>query len=152
MLDDTDRYFGDLETGEEFDCGSIEIRRAEMLEFAERYDPHPYHIDEEAAAESMYGDLTASGFLTCSLTMRLLATGFLEDVRVLAARGIDDLRWPLPVYAGDKLSVRTKLVETHAGENPEFGHAKATVTTTNQHDEAVLTMTALVIVEKRSGA
>jgi len=149
MTIDTEGYFEDLQTGEEVDCGTVEVTRTEMVEFASRYDPQPIHVDEDAAAESMYGDLIASGWLTCALSMRLLVTGFLNETRVLAARGVDDLRWHLPVYAGDELSARAQLLEKHAGDNPEFGHAKAAITTTNQHDREVLTMTGLVIVEKQ---
>jgi len=122
-----------------------------MVEFAERYDPQPFHVEEEFAAETMYGDLIASGWLICSLTMRLLVTESMNDTHVLGGRGMDDLRWHLPVYAGDELSVESELVEKHPGDNPMFGHSKSAVTTTDQSGAEVLTMTGLVVVEKRSG-
>jgi len=144
-------YFEDFEVGTEIECGSLEVTESEMVEFAERYDPQPFHVDPEAAAETMYGDLIASGWLTCALTMRLLVTGFLEETKVIGARGVDDLRWQLPVYAGDELTVSAEVAEKHAGDDPSFGHAKAAVTTTNGNGHEVLTMTGLVIVEKRNG-
>jgi acyl dehydratase len=148
---DTDGYFEDLAEGTAVDCGSVELTRAEMIEFAERYDPQPVHVDPDAAAESMYDGLIASGWLTCALTMRLLVTGFLNDTRIIAARGVDDLRWHLPVYAGEELTVSVEIVDKHPGEDPAFGHAKAAVTATNGDGQELLTMTGLVIVQKRDG-
>ena len=142
-------YFEDFETGATVDCGSLTVEQEEMIEFAERYDPQPVHVDPEAAAESMYGDLIASGWLTCALTMRLLVTGFLNETQVIAARGVDDLRWHLPVYAGDELAVSGEIIETYPGDSEEFGHAKAAVTAENGNGQKVLTMTGLVIVRKR---
>lgn len=149
MGDEDKRYFEDLEVGETVDCGSIEVTKEEMLEFAERYDPQPFHVDEEAARESMFGDLIASGWLTCALTMRLLVTNFMNETHVFGGRGMDDLRWHQPVYAGDELSVEAELVKKHPGDNPVFGHTKSEITTTNQRGTEVLTMTGLVIIEKR---
>lgn len=149
MMDDGTRYFEDLEVGEEVDCGSIEVTKAEMLEFAERYDPQPFHVDEEAARESMYGELIASGWLTCALSARLLVTEYMNENATLGGNGMDDLRWHQPVYAGDTLSVHVELVEKTAGDNPMFGFTRATVTTTNQREDVVLTMDGLGLVEKR---
>jgi len=145
-----DGYFEDIEEGTAIDCGRLAVEQSEMIEFAERYDPQPVHIDPGAAAESMYGELIASGWLTCALTMRLLVTGFLNETQVIAARGVDDLRWHLPVYAGDELVVDAEILEKHAGDDPTFGHAKAAVRTTNDNGQELLTMTGLVIVEKRN--
>lgn len=143
------RYFEDLTVGERTECGSIDVTEEEMLEFAERYDPQPFHVDREAAEASMFGDLIASGWLTCALTMRLLVTGFMNETHIFGGRGMDDLRWHQPVYAGDVLSVEAELVKKHPGDNPVFGHTKSEITTTNQHDVEVLTMTGLVVIEKR---
>ncbi len=149
MADNDHRYFEDLEVGETVDCGSVEVTEEEMLEFATRYDPQPFHIDPEAAAESMYGDLIASGWLTAALSARLLVKEYMNNNATLGGNGIDDLRWHRPVYAGDTLSVSVELVDKHAGDNPLFGHTTAEVTTTNQHDDRVLTMAGLGLVEKR---
>ena len=149
-MDETDqRYFEELEVGETIDCGSIEVTEEEMLEFAERYDPQPFHIDPDAAKDSMYGDLIASGWLTAGLSARLLVKGYMNKNATLGGNGIDDLRWHRPVYAGDTLSVTVELVDKHAGDNPLFGHTTAEVTTENQHGDPVLTMAGLGLVEKR---
>lgn len=149
MPDQEPRYFEDLTVGERFDCGSIDVEREEMLEFAERYDPQPIHVDETAAEESMFGGLIASGWLTCALSARLLVTGYMNDNATLGGRGMDEVRWHQPVYAGDTLSVDVELVEKRAGDNPEFGHTRPRVTTTNQDDDTVLTMDGLGLVAKR---
>jgi len=149
MDENGQRYFEELEVGETVDCGSIEVTEDEMLEFAERYDPQPFHIDPAAAKESMYGDLIASGWLTAGLSARLLVKGYMNQNATLGGNGIDDLRWHRPVYAGDTLSVSVELVDKHAGDNPLFGHTTAEVTTVNQHGDPVLTMAGLGLVEKR---
>jgi acyl dehydratase len=143
------RHFEDLEVGETTDCGSIEMTKEEMLEFAERYDPQPYHIDEEAASESMYGDLIASGWLTCSLTARLLVKEHMNKNAMMGGRGMDEIRWHQPVYAGTELSVMVEVVEKHAGDNPLFGHTKVKVTATDENGNEVLTMYGLGLVKKR---
>lgn len=152
MPDESKRYFEDLEVGETHDCGSTDVTKAEMLEFAERYDPQPIHTDETGAQESIYGDLIASGWLTCALTARCLVTGYMNKNATLGGRGIDELRWHQPVYAGATLTVTAELVEKHAGDNPGFGHTKSKVTARNHHGDTVLTMYGLGLVEKRNSS
>jgi len=148
MAEHDRRYFEELNVGEEVDCGTIEVTETEMLAFAERYDPQPFHVDREAAKETMFGDLIASGWLTCALSARLLVTEYMNRNATLGGNGMDELRWRQPVYSGDTLSVHVELVDKRPGENPLFGHTKAKVTTTNQHEETVLTMYGLGLVEK----
>lgn len=146
------QYFEDLEEGQTHDCGSITVTKAEMLEFAQRYDPQPIHLNEEAAQESMFGGLIASGWLTCALTARLMVTEYMNENATLGGRGMDEIRWHQPVYAETTLSVSVELVEKRAGENPEFGHTRVKVTTTNDAGDTVLTMYGLGLVEKRNGS
>lgn len=145
------RRYGDVEVGEVIECGSVEVTKEEMLEFAERYDPQPFHLDEAAASDTMYGDLIASGWLTCSLTARLVFGNGLEDVAVVGARGVDQLRWLSPVYAGDRLSAVIEMTEKFKGDDPSFGHVIGESTTMNQHDVPVLTMSGQVFVSKGDG-
>ncbi len=151
MPDNDKRYFEDLEEGMEVDCGSIEVSREEMLEFSERYDPQPIHIDEEAASESMYGDIIASGWLTCALSARLLVKEYMNKNAMLGGRGMDELRWHKPVYAGDTLNVSLMLEEKYSGDNQLYGHTRENLKTMNQHGDVVLSMTGLGLVEKRNG-
>jgi acyl dehydratase len=97
----------------------------------------------------MFGDIIASGWLTCALSARLLVKGYMNDSATLGGNGMDEVRWHQPVYAGDELSVHVELVDKAAGDNPQFGHTTVLVTTTNQRDEEVLTMYGLGLVEKR---
>jgi acyl dehydratase len=143
------RYYEDIEVGETEDCGSIEVDEAEMVAFAEQYDPQPFHVDEEAAADTMYGALIASGWYTCALQARLVFGNGLDDVATVGAKGIDDLRWHLPVYGGDTLSTELEVVEKHEPQHSGFGQIDAKSHTENQHGDLVLTLTALGFVATR---
>lgn len=149
MANGKQRYFEDLDPPETHDAGKVAVTPEEMLAFAERYDPQPIHTDEAAARQSMYGELIASGWLTCALTARCLVKGYMNKTATLGGRGMDDLRWHQPVYAGDTLRVTVELLEKDPGDKPSFGHTKVKITTTNQDDETVLTMYGLGLVEKR---
>lgn len=143
-------YFEDIEEGLTRDCGTIEVTEAEMLEFAERYDPQAIHTDPDAAAETIYGGLIASGWLTAALSARLLVRGYMNETATVGGRGMDDLRWHQPVRAGDELSVEIEVLETRPSESiPGVGHTRTEVTTTNQDGDVVLTMVGLGLVERR---
>jgi acyl dehydratase len=143
------RYFEDLKKGQAFDCGSVEVTKDEMLEFAGRYDPQPIHVNEEAARKTAFGGLIASGWLTCAFSARLLVQGYMNKNVTLGGRGMDEIRWHKPVYAGSTLSMTVELVEKHRGKNPAFGHTRVKITTTNEKGETILTMYGLGLVEKR---
>lgn len=98
-------FFEDLTVGRVFDLGSVAVERAEMITFAERYDPQWYHVDPVRAAASPWGDVIASGFFTASLCMRLYAVNLLQRAAADTSPGMDELRWLAPVYAGDTLSL-----------------------------------------------
>lgn len=134
------RYYEDLKVGQTIECGSIEVTKEEMLEFAERYDPQPIHLDQEAAEASMFGDLIASGWLTCALTARLLFGNGLADVATVGALGVRDLKWLNPVYAGSTLSATAEIVEKSESDIPTFDHVDINGTTTSQHDQPVLSI------------
>lgn len=145
-------YYEDIEVGHSRDCGSTTVTREELLSFAEQFDPQPIHTDPEAAAESMYGGLIASGWHTAALSARLLVEGFMNETASLGGRGMDDLRWHTPVRPGDTLSVRVEVLDKQPHErNPGMGHTRVGVTTTNGDDETVLTMVGLGLVERRGG-
>ena len=143
-------YFEDVEVGTTRDCGSVEVDRAEMIDFAERFDPQPIHVDEEAAANSIYGGLIASGWYTASLVARQLVTGFMNDVASLGGRGMDDLRWHQPVRAGDVLSVSIEVLDkVPSDRNPAIGNYRVEVVATDEDGEPVLSMVGLGVVERR---
>jgi acyl dehydratase len=100
------RYFEDFAEGQVYELGEATVNEAEVLEFARRFDPQPFHVDREAAKRSMYGGLIASGWHTGSLFMSLMVRGLLHDAASLGSAGVDELRWLKPVRPGDTLRGR----------------------------------------------
>jgi len=142
------KYFEELAVGDSDSFGDYEVTREEVTSFAGQYDPQPIHTDPEAAAESMFGELVASGWHTAAMTMRLLVDGRLADSRALGALGVDSLRWPEPVRPGDRLSVRTEITETEPIDD-ERGRVAIAVTTTTDSGDTVLSMVGQVLWERR---
>src|SRR3569623_2300246 len=107
-------YFEDLEVGAETDFGSYEVTREEVLEFARKYDPQPFHLSDEAAARTHFKRLAASGWHTCAMVMATTVRHFMpaEPQAGLGSPGIAELRWLKPVYPGDTLHVRGTILET----------------------------------------
>jgi acyl dehydratase len=143
-----DETYESVEVGQVREFGTYEVTREEVVSFAEQYDPQPFHVDPEAAAESMFGGLVASGWHTCAMTMRLLVDNYLNESGGLGSPGIESLRFLAPVCPGDRLSVRME----HAGKEPwdeDRGVAYIDVTTANQDGEAVLTMEAMVLFPRQ---
>ncbi|WP_410620737.1 MaoC family dehydratase [Amycolatopsis sp. cmx-8-4] len=117
-----DRYFADYVPGATYDCGSVEVSDAEILEFAERYDPQSFHVDPAAAAAGPFGGLIASGWHTASLMMRLYAAHYLSTVASLGSPGVDELRWPRPVRPGAVLRLRATVTEARVSRSkPDRG-------------------------------
>ena len=145
------RYFEDIEVGAETSFGSYEVTRDEVLEFARKYDPQPFHLSDEAAAQTYFGRLSASGWHTCAMTMGVIARHVVADAQAgLGSPGIDELRWLKPVYPGDTLTVRGEIVEkTPSRSKPEMGSFRTRTTVTNQHDVPVLTFTSIVLIRRR---
>src|SRR4051812_38339091 len=106
------RYFEDLEIGAETDFGTYHVTRDEVLEFARKYDPQPFHLSDEAAARTHFGRLSASGWHTAAMTMAVIARKVGEENQAgLGSPGIDELRWLKPVYPGDTLHVRGTILD-----------------------------------------
>jgi acyl dehydratase len=102
--------YEDVEVGATTAHGEYEVTREELLTFAEQYDPQPFHTDEAAAEESLFGGLVASGWHTAAVTMRLVVDGVLSDSGAMGAVGVDELRWPNPVRPGDALSIEVEIL------------------------------------------
>lgn len=143
-------YFEDIDSGEVRDLGKIRVKREEMLDFARQYDPQPIHTDPTAAAESIYGELIASGWFTASLCMRVLATELLTKAASMGAFGLEELRWPTPVRAGDVLTIEHEVLATNASSSRgDRGYVDNELRATNQADELVLTWRATNIFQTR---
>ncbi|WP_299237277.1 MaoC family dehydratase [Natronomonas sp.] len=147
------RYFEDIDVGAVHELeGRYEVTKAELTEFAERYDPQPFHTDEAAAEESIFGSLAASGWHTASMCMRLLVDGFLDEAS-MGARGVEDLRWKHPVHPGDTLRVSVEILDKRPSESrPEMGHVRTKLVGYNQEDEAVIEWVALGMYRRREAA
>lgn len=141
-------YFEDVEVGEENEFGSYEVGEGEIIEFGEQFDPQVFHTDPEAAQESMFGDLIASGWHTCAMTMRLLVENELSETKAMGAIGVDELRWKQPVFAGDELRVETTVLGKEDWQ-PGVGLVRSQTRTLNQDDREVCSFVGLVLFEKR---
>ncbi len=111
-------YFEDLSVGYQYEAGEYTIEKDEIIEFAEQFDPQPFHLDEELAKETMFGELVASGLHTLCLSVRLFVTEFVNanDMKNMGGIGMDDLRWHEPVRPGDTLSIEIEVVEKTPSE------------------------------------
>jgi len=144
-------YFEDLPTGTVMDLGSYEVTREEILEFARKYDPQPFHVDEEAANGSVFGGLIASGWHTCSMVMRLVCDGLLLHAAGLGSPGVDEVRWLKPVRPGDTLHAKLEIVESRASQSkPDRGVIRSRWLVQNQVGELVMTVEGLGMYRRRN--
>jgi acyl dehydratase len=145
------RYFEDLEIGAETDFGTYAVTREEVLEFARKYDPQPFHLSDEEAAKTHFGRIAASGWHTAAMTMAVIARHVVERGQAgLGSPGIDELRWLRPVYPGDTLRVRGKIVDKRESRSrADMGSFRTHTTVTNQDDQPVMTFTSIVLIRRR---
>ncbi len=147
------RYYEDLVIGQTGRSSrSYKVTREEVIDFASRYDPQPFHLDEEAARATFFGRLSASGWHTGAMAMRLMVEGWKdqEPVAALGSPGIDELRWVRPVYPGDELSVETELIfKRRMKSRPDMGLTRSRQTVFNQNGEVVMTMISNGLVKVR---
>jgi acyl dehydratase len=145
------RYFEDYVEGDVHRFGSIAVEGDEVVAFAKRFDPQPFHIDPEAAKLTQFGGIIASGWHTAALAMRLFADNYLTQVASLASPGVDELRWLKPVRPGDTLSMRVTVLKAAASKSkPDRGAVTSLVEVFNQVDEAVMTFTCVNLIGRRS--
>lgn len=146
----TERYLEDFDAGQTFQSGRIHIDADRIKRFATEFDPQPFHLDERAASESMFGSLAASGWHTAALTMRLLVEGDFNPAGGIVGAGFDELRWPRPVRPGDELRVESEVLEVRASKSRlDQGVLKVRTTTLNQNNEAVQVSVGNLIVPRR---
>lgn len=144
------QYYDDITVGEIREYGDYHVTKAEIIEFAERYDPQPFHTDEEAAKDSAFGELVASGWHVAAICMRLSVDGMGDEYATMAGIGVDDLRWKNPVTPDDTLSLRVEVVDKQPSESkPDRGHIKTRRVVTNQDGETVLSMVGISLVARK---
>lgn len=134
-------YFEDFKPGDVLFLGERTLGRDEIIAFAREFDPQPFHVDEEAAAQSMFGGLIASGWHTCGLVMRMMCDSHLNDCASLGSPGLDNIRWLLPVRPGDTLRAERHILETRVSQSkPGVGIIRSRWEVRNQRNEMVMTM------------
>ena len=136
--------------GQTFGSGPLRIDKERTLAFAAEFDPQPFHLDEAAARHSIFGGLTASGWHTAAVTMRLLVETELKPAGGIIGAGLDECRWPRPVRPGDELRIECEVIEVRPSKSrPEQGLIKLRTTTLNQDGESVLVHVLNLVVLRR---
>jgi acyl dehydratase len=147
----TKRYLEDFAAGQTYGSGRVRVDKERIKTFAAEFDPQPFHLDEEAARDTIFRGLAASGLHTAALTMRLVVESELKPAGGIVGAGVDHLRWPLPVRPGDELRVESKILEVRPLKSrPDQGLIKVRTTTLNQNGEAVQVFVVNLIVPRRS--
>ena len=145
------RYLEDFAVGQTFGSGRLRIDKERTLAFAAEFDPRPFRLDEAAARRSIFGGLTASGWHTAALTMRLLVEGELEPAGGIIGAGLDECRWPRPVHPGDELRIECEVIEVRPSKSrPQQGLIKLRTATLNQDDDVVLLHVVNLVVPRRN--
>jgi acyl dehydratase len=144
------RYLDDQQAGQRFVSGGITLSEAEIIDFAWRYDPQSFHLDVNAAAESPYGGLIASGFQSMLLCFRLFIQSGVLAGSSLGSPGIDELRWLAPVRPGDTLHSEVDVLEVRpSASKPDRGVARLKYLAVNQRGEAVLSFIVIHLLRRR---
>ena len=143
-------FWEDLPVGSTLDIGSITVDRDEVIEFAGKYDPQPFHLDEDAAAKSMFGKLSASGWHTCAMAMGVMVRGFLHESSSLGSPGLEQIKWLKPVFPGDTLTLTQTITESRPmASRPDVGLTRTLWKMFNQHGEQVLLMDGYGMFRRR---
>lgn len=148
------QYFEDIVVGSSQAFGRYAVTRDEVIEFASKYDPQPFHLDDEAAAATHFGRLSASGWHTCAMTMAMLVENLKANRQAgLGSPGIDQLRWLKPVFPGDTLRCESEVLEKRRSQSRrEMGLFKSRLTVFNQDDEPVMQMVSNGLIGVRDPA
>ena len=148
----TKRYLEDFAVGQVFKSGRKRVDKDEIFAFAREFDPQPFHLDENAARQSPFAGLAASGWHTAAMTMRLLVDGEFNPAGGILGVGFDELSWPRAVRPGDELHVYSEVLEVRPSKSrPDRGMIRVRNTTFNQNDEPVQVFTGNLLVPRRVG-
>lgn len=144
-------YFEDVEIGTVESYGAYLVTREEVLSFASAYDPQPFHLDDEAAAKTFFGKISASGWHTCAMTMRMIVDhGKAHPIAATGSPGIDKVRWRRPVYPGDTLSVKAHVLgKRDFPSRPHLGVVENRYETFNQDGVLVMSFESDTLIERR---
>jgi acyl dehydratase len=145
------QFYEDIAVGQKSAFGQYEVTREEVVDFAQKYDPQPFHLDDEAAAKTHFGRISASGWHTCAMTMSMLVANLTANKQAgLGSPGVDELRWKKPVYPGDTLRCETEVIEKRrSASRPEMGVYRSRVRVLNQDDLPVMTFISNGLIRTR---
>jgi acyl dehydratase len=147
------RYLEDFAVGQTFGSGRLRVDKEQIKAFAAEFDPQPFHLDEDAARDTIFRGLAASGWHTAALTMRLLVESELGPAGGIVGAGFDEFRWPRAVRPGDELHIESEVLEVRPSRSrSNQGLVKVRTTTLNQNNEAVQIQIANLIVPRRRSA
>jgi acyl dehydratase len=147
------RYFEDFAVGQVYELGTYRVTRDEIVSFARRFDPQPFHLSEEAARDSIFGGLVASGWHTVCLFMRLYVDGLLVDAASMGSPGVEEIRWLVPVRPDDLLRATAEIVDVRpSGRDPQRGTVSVRCELANQDDAVVMRMVARAFFKRRRPA
>ena len=146
-------YFEDFSVGRVFNSGTRQLSEQDILGFASEYDPQYFHTDPEAAKQSIFGGLIASGWQTVGVCMRLMCDSYLLETSSLGSPGVDAVRWVKPVYPGDTLRMRATVIAAKpSSSKPDRGMATMRCEVFNQKDELVMHMQSMQMMGRRLAA
>ena len=144
-------YFEDFSVGQVAEYGDKLVTVEEIKEFATDFDPQPMHLDEEAAKKTLVGGLCASGWHTCCMMMRIVVDGYLINSSSMGAPGVEEIRWFKPVRPGERLRVRTTILETREPKSrPDFGFVRTRFDVLETSGECVMTSTTSLMFGRRT--
>lgn len=145
-------YFEDIIVGSKQSFGNKLVSREEVVDFARQYDPQPFHLSDEAAADTYFGRLSASGWHTAAMVMRMIVDNMQAHQQAgLGSPGIDELRWLKPVYPGDTIRCETEILEKRQSQSkPQMGSFKSRLRVLNQEDVTVMTMVSVGLIRVRN--
>ena len=144
------RFSEDFKPGEIYDLGKYTVSRNEIIDFAKKYDPFPFHIDDKAAAETVFGGIISSGWLTSLIWLQLMHQNFLTYETILGSPGHEEVKWPYPVRPDDELQGNAEILESRVSKSrPDMGFVRYRATLLNQNGEVVFDTTSTLIVKPR---
>jgi acyl dehydratase len=146
----TERYLEDFSAGQIFRYGPLRVDRDRIKSFASEFDPQRFHLDEEAAAKTLFGGLVASGWHTAAMTMRLLVESDLKPAGGIVGVGFEEFRWTAPVRPGDELRIEVEVLEVrNSRSRPNQGLLKLRIITLNQDNAVVQVAVGQLLVPSR---
>lgn len=145
-------FYEDFDVGDQRTFGPTTVEKSEVIEFASKYDPQPFHLDEALAKHSVFGGLCASGWHTAAMTMGMMVRGFMaEQIASMGSPGVSDMKWLKPVFPGDILSATAKVTSRRESESrANLGFIGLTVTVYNQDQTAVMSLDTIMMILKKN--